>query len=235
MLDSSVVNAASLYLDAYNSLGVKAVDIAIQYPILVNEFPKSADYLNFYKQVIKEIRDRNLKIIIGCQSTFCDTVFGDLDVDEFYIGLTTERYKSEKKQMLETIINELHPDYLTVETEPSTQATNLGLDFSPQSVTEYIQYFLNGLDKKGVLIGGGAGTWDSLDYINLISQQSGIDYIDFHIYPIVKDFVIDKVFKIDSLAAFYNKKLVLGECWLHKANADDFAVLDPPEIFVRDI
>lgn len=235
LLDTNVINAVKLYLDAYDSLGVSAVDIAIQYPILVNDFPNSDGYLEFYKKTVSEIRARNFKLIIGCQSTFRDTVFGDLPVDDFYDGLTTERYKAEKKQMIETIINELEPDYLTIETEPATQAMNLDLDFSPESVIEYIEYFLNGLDKKGVLIGGGAGTWEEIEYIDMIAQQPGIDYIDFHIYPIIKDFIVDKVFTIDSIATAYNKKLVLGESWLHKANAADLADLDPPEIFVRDI
>ncbi len=235
LLVLQVLKAVGLYLDAYDSLGLSAVDISIQYPILVESFPRYNEYLNFYKQVIDSIRNKNFKLIIGCQSTFRDSVFGGLPVDEFYEGLDKERYKSEKKQMIETIINELQPDYLTVETEPATQERNLGLDFSPQSVIEYIQYFLDGLDKKGVLIGGGSGTWDEIDYIDLISQQPGIDYIDFHIYPIIADSFIDKVFKIDSLATYYNKKLVLGECWLHKANADDLATLEPNEIFVRDI
>ncbi len=235
LLEPQVLDAIKLHLEALDSLGVSAVDIAIQYPILVESFPKSAEYLNFYKQVVQEVRNQGFKLIIGCQSTFRDSIFGKLQVDEFLQDLTTQRYRTEKKQMIRTIINELRPDYLTIETEPSTQEMNLGLDFSPDSVVSYIHHFMDGTDKNGVLIGGGAGTWDGIDHIDVIAQIPEIDYIDFHIYPVIKNYVIDNVFKIDSIAAQYNKKLVLGECWLHKANETDLAVLEPHQLFVRDI
>jgi len=94
LLEPQVIEGIKIYLDALDSLGVSAIDLAIQYPILVESFPKSGNYLNFYKQVVQEIRKRGFKLIIGCQSTFRDTVFGQLDVDAFYTDLTTERYKS---------------------------------------------------------------------------------------------------------------------------------------------
>jgi hypothetical protein len=235
LLEPQVIEGIKIYLDALDSLGVGAVDLAVQYPILVESFPKSEDYLEFYKKVVQEIRNRGFQLIIGSQSTFRDTLFGHLDVDSFYIDLTVDRYRTEKKQMIETIITELQPDYFTIETEPSTMEMNLGLDFSPLSVIEYIEYFLDGLDKQAVLIGGGSGTWDDITYINLIAQQSGIDYIDYHIYPINRNCFIDKVFTIDSIAAQYNKKLVVGECWLHKVDDSELGVLPPHVLFARDI
>jgi len=235
LLKPNVIEAVKLWLDALDSLGVRAVDIAIQYPILVDSFPKSAEYLDFYKKVVQEIRNREFKLIIGCQSTFRDSVFGGLDVESFYVGLNKERFKAEKKQMIETIISRLRPDYLTIETEPKTQGINLGLDYSVASVIEYVEYFLDGLDKKGVLIGGGSGTWDEIGYINAMAQQPEIDYIDFHIYPINLNYFVDQVFEIDSIASHYNKKLVLGECWLHKVTQSELGTMEPNERFARDI
>ena len=235
LLEPQVIEGIKIFLDALDSLSVSAIDLAIQYPILVESFPKSENYLNFYKQVVQEIRSRGFKLIIGCQSTFRDTVFGQLDVDAFYMDLTTERYKSEKKQMIETIITQLQPDYLTIETEPTTQKMNLGLDFSVSGVIEYIEYFLDGLNKNGVFIGAGSATWDEIGYIDAIAQQPEIDYIDFHIYPINHDYFVDKVFAVDSLARFYDKKLVIGECWLYKTTDAELGVVPPHVIFARDV
>jgi len=235
LLEPQILDNIEYYLDAFEALGVRAVDIAIQYPVLVTSFPKSEDYLNFYKAVVQKVRDHGFRLIIGCQSTFRDSIFGKLDVETFYEGLDKERFKTEKKQMIETIINELKPDYLTIETEPSTQGMNLGLDYTVNDVVEYVQYFLNGLDKKGTLIGGGSGTWDEIGYIDEIAQFEEIDYIDYHIYPVIQDFFVDKVFKIDSIATRYQKKLVIGECWLHKADETDLQELPPHVRFVRDI
>ncbi|MBN2103065.1 T9SS type A sorting domain-containing protein [bacterium] len=235
LLEPKVLDNIEYYLDAFEALGVRAVDIAIQYPVLVTSFPKSQDYLNFYKAVVQKVRDHEFRLIIGCQSTFRDSIFGKLDVEAFYEGLDKARFKAEKKQMIETIINELKPDYLTIETEPSTQGMNLGLNYTVNDVVEYVQYFLNGLDKKGTLIGGGAGTWDEIDYIDAIAQLPEIDYIDYHIYPVIQDFFVDRVFKIDSIATRYQKKLVIGECWLHKADETDLQTLPAHVLFARDI
>ena len=144
LLEPQVIDGIKIYLEALDSLGVGAIDLAIQYPILVESFPNSDQYLEFYKQVVQEVRNRGFKLIIGTQSTFRDTLFGHLDVDSFYVDLTVERYKTEKKQMIETVITELQPNYFTIETEPSTMEMNLGLDFSPMfgiillMVTRYI-------------------------------------------------------------------------------------------------
>ncbi len=222
-------------LNAIDSLGVECIDLTIQYPILVNSFPRSDEYLEYYKQVVQEIRNRGKKLLIGCQSTFRDSVFGQLDVSEFYIGLTTERYKTEKAQMLQTIIDSLQPNYITLEMEPSTQEMNLGLDFSVDSVMDYIDYFMNHVEFNDALVGSGSGTWDSMDFIDTIARRADIDYIDYHIYPVNLDFFVDKVFKIDSLAKLYDKKLIIGECWLHKVTDDEFSELSYLDVFSRDV
>lgn len=225
------------HLDALDSMGITTIDLAIQYPTLVDSFPRSAEYLEYYKLVFEEIREREMDIIVGCQATIRDTVYGNMPVDSFYIGLTPERYMAEKLQMLQTIIDHLYPDYLTIEMEPQTQADNLPLDFSLESVMNYVSYFLSGLDKNGVLIGAGSGSWDDLAFIDSIAKLTDIDYIDFHIYPINQDFFVDKVFKIDSIADHYNKILVIGESWLFKATDEDLmdTTLAPPDIFYRDV
>ncbi len=91
--DLYVVNK---HLDALDSIGINTIDLAIQYPTLVDSFPRSDEYLEYYKQVVNEIRNRGLKIIIGCQATVRDSVYGHMPVDSFYIGLNSIRYKEEK-------------------------------------------------------------------------------------------------------------------------------------------
>ncbi|MCK4663763.1 MAG: T9SS type A sorting domain-containing protein [Bacteroidales bacterium] len=225
------------HLDAIDSIGINTIDLAIQYPTLVNSFPQSDEYLEYYKLVIQEIRNRGMNIIIGCQATVRDSVYGHMPVDSFYTGLNSIRYKNEKLQMLQTIIDTLQPDYLTIEMEPQTQADNLPLDFSIDSVMNYIDYFMNELNKNGVFIGAGSGTWDDLVFIDSIARLPEIDYIDYHIYPINQNCFIDKVFKIDSIANIYNKKLVIGESWLYKATDTELidTTLSPADIFYRDV
>ena len=57
--------------------------------------------------------------------------------------LKTSRYKTEKRQMIETIIQELQPDYLTIEDEPETMEAATGLVYTPDSLVSYLAYFLD--------------------------------------------------------------------------------------------
>ena len=238
LLGDSVLHRVWLTLNTLDSLGIKAIDLTVNYPILVDSFPRSNEYLEFYKTVAGMIKNRGYKLIIGVQSAFRDEVFGKLPVDTFYIGMTSQRYKEEKAQMLQTVVDSLKPDYITLEMEPSTQEMNfadVGLIFSIDSVMNYLDYFLTNVNFNNTKIGAGSGTWDGLEFIENISLIPEIDYIDFHIYPIVDDFFIENVFIIDSIAKQNNKELVIGESWLYKANGSDFTNYEPYQLFARDV
>src|SRR3990172_7935657 len=146
-----------LNLDRLQQLGVRGVKVAVKYPVLMPSFPRSADYLEFYRRVGQEVRRRNLKLLVQMTDGFRESAFSALPVEPYYAGLTWERYRREKRQMAETIIREMRPDYLTVQNEPGTQAHNTGLPMTVQNVTDLLEYVTRGLDKRGVLVGAGAG------------------------------------------------------------------------------
>ncbi|HET8678784.1 MAG TPA: hypothetical protein VFM39_01600 [bacterium] len=229
--------AVTLNLDRMQPLGIRGVKVAVTYPILVPAFPRSAQYLEFYKRLSQELKRRNLKFLVQMTAGFREPAFSVLPVATYYTGLTLDRYKQEKRLMAETIIREIRPDYLTIENEPGTQQENTGLTFSVQSVTEIIQHILNGLNRSGVLIGAGAGTWDDLAYTESIAR-TGVDYIDMHIYPVNRDFLVDRTFKMAEIARRSNKKVVLGEAWLYKVRDNELtgqAVAAAPALFARDV
>lgn len=62
-----------------------------------------------------------------------------------------------------------------------------------------------------------------------------LDYIDLHIYPIQRDFVIKRVGRIARIAAGHNKKISIGEAWLYKAYQDEFGRIKPTKAFARDV
>ncbi|MBS1914012.1 MAG: T9SS type A sorting domain-containing protein [Bacteroidetes bacterium] len=240
---------------AYAKLGYAAVDITIQYPVLVPSFPNSASYLDFYKRVYALARRRGMKIIEGCEATFVDTTFGEKylarDVQQYYFNpdgnaatndtLTSDRYRREKLQMLQVIADSLRPDYLTVENEPVTQETNMShlVNFSPDSVLSYVRYFTENLRRNGVLIGAGAGSWDNLRYFRDAATTS-VDYLDYHVYPVNLNEVDDAAFVIDSIAQQSGKRIVIGEAWCYKlSNAELLAGTNPvataQKVFARDV
>jgi hypothetical protein len=235
ILEPKVFEALKLHLNAYQQLGITGVSMDIKYPFLVPSFARSAEYLAFFKNVTEEIRKRNFTLLIAVQTAFTDSIFGTDEVD--YTGLTMEQYKQEKLLMVKTIIDEMHPDYLTLETEPATQARNTGLNFSVENVTDIVNFILDSLDQTTTLIGAGAGTWDGLNYITSLSENTAIDYLDVHIYPINNDLVIDRIETIQQTALTNNKKIVIGECWLYKQSDDELTNpdIDYLDIFPRDV
>lgn len=248
---NALLNAVDKTLDAFQMLGMKGVGMAIQYPVLVNGFPNADKYLDFYKKVFQKIHSRGMMTAVGCQATFTDSVFGEArlaaDVNNWYNKglngnlLNSQRYLAEKTQMQQTIIDELAPDYLTIEMEPSTQYVNLKklINYDVNSFLSYINYFINHLNPRNVKLGAGAGTWDNIQYFDKVSSQTNCSFIDMHIYPSNSDYIVDKAFKVDSLAKKYNKELIIGEAWCYKEtdseiNSSTDAVATSGEIYQRD-
>ena len=230
-------------LMAFDTLGLKSVDLTVQYPMLVNAFTNSAYYLDFYMTVAQKIKQKGFKLIIGCQAAFVDETFGEpkmvSDILKHYYNpdgnpatddtLELVRYKQEKLQMMQTIIDSLQPDYLTLEMEPQTQEVNLFnlIDYSVDSTISLINHFTSNLNAGTILLGAGAGTWDHINFFEEIAQTN-IDYIDYHIYPPHFNYIDNIAFKIDSIADANNKKLVIGESWCYKAtNFEMVDITDP--------
>ena len=231
-------SAVFLNLDRLQQLGVRGVKVAVKYPVLIPSFPRSADYLEFYRRVGQELRRRNLQVLVQMTDGFRESAFSALPVESYYAGLTWERYRREKRQMAETIIREIRPDFLTVQNEPGTQAHNTGLPMTVQNVTDLLEYVTRGLDKRGVLVGGGAGTWEDLAYAQSLSRIGAIDYLDMHIYPITRDYVNDRAFRFAEIAQRAGKRVVIGEAWLYKASDQDLRagnVAAAPGLFARDV
>jgi len=137
-------------------------------------------------------------------------------------GLTLEKYRQGKRQTVETILRELHPDYLTVANEPTTEAMLTGINPTPAQFAGTTRYILQGLDHKGTLMGSGTGTWSNMGYINELAAIPELDYIDMHIYPV--DYMQGAV-DAAGIARAGNKRLALAEIGLYKMRPDEMGDL----------
>jgi hypothetical protein len=200
-----------VYLDSLQSMGIKGVKIAIDYPLLVPDFPNYDGYVRFYKRLAQECRARKLTMLVATGNLFLNSAFTDLKYD--LSGLTLDKYRQGKRQMVETVIREMHPEYLSIANEPTTEYMVDGIKQTPYQFAETARYILKGLDRSGVLIGAGTGTWDDMAYIRELAQNTDLDYIDMHIYPI--DYLEQAITAAD-IAKAYNKRLVIAEAWLYK-------------------
>ena len=233
LLTDRVFRATVLTLDRLQSLGVQCVALSIQFPVLVRSQPRASEYLNFYKRVIREIRQRGLAVIVEMGTLFREPEFSKLRID--YSHLTLEIFKVQLREMAQIIVTGLKPDYLTILTEPDTQSQNTGLDFSVSNFSSTIQYVVKGLQPSGVQLGAGAGTWSPMGYFSALVKIGQLDYIDLHIYPIQRNFVINRVDRIARIAAAHDKKISIGEAWLYKVSQRELGRIKPLTAFTRDV
>jgi hypothetical protein len=222
------------YLDSLQLLGVQGVKIAISYPLLAPDFPNSDRYLEYYKNVAQELRKRDMKILVAIGNLLPDPSFTDLTVS--FSNLNFEKYRQTKRQIAERIIKEIHPDYLTIANEPSTEAMATGLKVTVPEFTDTVRYILNGLDRSGVLVGAGTGTWNHLDYVKSLARDTSLDYIDIHIYP--ANF-LEQAITIADIARAHNKRLIIGEAWTYKVYDSELGdlgdIATQAKIFGRDV
>jgi hypothetical protein len=233
LLTDRVLRATVLTLDRLKDIGVKSVSLSIQYPILTRPFPRSAEYRRFYQQVVREIRSREFVLIVEIGTIFHEPEFSKIQAD--YKGLTMVRFKNELLEMAELIMEDLHPDYLTLFTEPDTHSRNTSLNFTVSNFTAVVQHAAKGLTHPKVKIGAGAGTWDDLAYFSALTRIPELDYIDMHIYPIQRDFVVDRVMHIAKSAQNHGKSVTIGEAWLYKVSRRELGRISTVKAFARDV
>jgi len=233
LLNDRVFKSTILTLERLQDLGVHGVAVSIQFPMLTRSFPRFTEYIEFYRRVAREIRKRGFAFIVEIGAFFREPEFTKIKVD--YSKLTIKTFKAQLREMAEIIIEDLHPDYLTIFTEPDTQTRNTGLNFSVSNFTATIHHVVDGMHPKGVRLGAGAGTWDQFDYFTTLAKIPRLDYIDMHIYPIQQDFVLNKVLRIAKIAAKHNKGVSFGEAWLYKVSKHELGKLSPVKAFGRDV
>lgn len=235
LLKPEVFSSCLLYLERFQELGINGVTIAIPHPLLLDRYPKSLDYLNFYKTLIKEIHQRGMIVDVESHIAFSNTPFSKILWD--YSNYTIESLREERIALLQKIIDYLHPDYLNIGTESDTEATLTGINSlrNPQIYVSNISNIISSLDKKDVKLIAGMGNWNSIEQGQLISEIEGIDGIALHIYPVDPQ-SLSNCLLIGEVARSKNKFVVLDECWLYKYQPSDGSSTPiNPDFFKRDV
>ena len=224
--------ANMLWLDIYEKLGLDALSLCISYPILTEDFKRCDEYLDYYVSLMTEMRMRGFQVNVESTTIFPDGEFSNAHVD--YSDLTIARYKREKTDMLQLIIDYLKPDMLTVENEPSTRELNTGLDFNRENYVDIVKHFITSIEPGTTKIGAGIGTWDDVRILEDLAGIEALDYLDIHIYPVNFDCLLPKIKRTTEIAKEYGKDIATAECWLMKYSDDELGVVDPGAVYARD-
>jgi hypothetical protein len=235
LLQPATMVGVNLYLDRFQELGVQGVTVAISFPLLSPDFPRSAEYLRFFQGVAEEVHRRGLKLLVESGPVFPDPEYSRLQVD--FSGFTTETFFQAKREQLLLIAREVRPDYLSISGEPTTEKMLTGLSLSPAEYAAFAQETADAIDRSsGILVGAGAGTWEDPEYIRGFVADTSLDFINMHVYPLKSpyDDYLQRAVETAELARASGKKLVIGESWLYKASP---AEVGKPyqEIFPRDV
>ncbi|RPI98925.1 MAG: hypothetical protein EHM29_00235 [Desulfobacteraceae bacterium] len=232
LLNAQVLQATTLTLDRLKQIGVKSVSLSIQYPILTRSFPETPAYREFYRKVAAEVRQHGLLLVVEMGTMFREPEFSRVPVD--YKGLTRDVFNAGLREMAETVIADIHPDYLTVLSEPDTLARNTGLAFSASQFAATVTSAVRGVDPGSTWLGAGAGTWIALDYFKALADIPELNYLDLHIYPIQHGFASNRVLRATEAAKARGKRVAIGEAWLYKVSNREFGRINPVEAFARD-
>jgi len=212
LLSPQAMQGVINYLNAIQKLGIDGVTIDISYPVLVPTFPNYNQYLNFYESVVQQVRSRGMKIDVESETPLLVGYPGLPLGSVSYANLTYSTYVSEDRAMIQTVITDLHPDYLNIGTETDTLRALLHYPAisTPQGWGTYIDSLLTGLNKGSTKINVGIGSWDPISYLYATLNDSAIDAIDVHVYPVYGNY-LSILTRIGELSEEYNKPIVIDE------------------------
>jgi hypothetical protein len=206
-----------ILLDFLQNMGIKGVVLSIKYPLLEPTFPRSTEYLSFYRQIVTEIRRHNMKVLVETGAVFAGTAFSSIQVD--WSKYTSASFLKGMEDQLVLTAHEIKPDYLTLTEEPGTQEMLTKLHFTLNDWTNFIETTLRRLDRSGgILVGAGMGSWDDPAYVTAFLGIDGLDYLDMHIYPPGNNGVfLERALNTALQVKAAGKRFTVGESWLYKA------------------
>jgi len=233
LLEPKALEGVRAYLDALKAVGVRGVVFAASYPILRPDFPRSGEYLAFFKAVTVEARRREMVVEIESAVAFTNSPFSPLTWD--YSRMSVDQLARDRRETIAMLIRETSPDYLDVGAEPDTEARITGLKAltQPEVYAGMLRTMLSGLDRGRTKLGAGLGTWASPRFVELEASLP-LDFIALHIY-LVTGPAMRNASEACRIARDHGKELVIDEAWLYKESPGESGSLAADtKIFARD-
>lgn len=231
-------------LDSLKALGVQAVSVTISYPILHPDFHVDPrvfqQYVDFYVRVASDVRARGLRLIVKSPMVFATSGYLAPRVQQLYSSQSLEEYMQGRTETAVSIALAVKPDYLSVISEPDTEAAQSGKAAlgTVEGASRMLDAMLAGLQAAGVqnvAVGAGVGSWmpEYLEFVEAFASR-GTDFIDVHVYPVNYDF-LSRLLEMADLASSYGKPMGVTEAWLAKAGDSELKGGDASLLFWRDL
>lgn len=236
LLRPGAMESVRLYLDRLQALGVGGVSVQISDPLLWPSYPRAAEYLAYYRAVAAEVRGRGLVLMVETGPVFAGTAFSPVQIPQDFWG-TAEAYLAGRRQQLALIAREVRPDYLSLGHEPDTEGMLTGLALELDAYMAFLRATVAAIgDAPGVKVGAGTGSWHNPAWVQRMTAEPRLDFINIHLYPLssgTADFFQRAVAWADAAKAA-GKEVVVGETWLYKLTEEEVRQNDFSEAFRRD-
>jgi hypothetical protein len=215
-----------LVLDQLQRMGIRGVTIAVAYPILMPDFPRSGEYLQFYKALAAEVKRRGMVLNVESGLMFGQGGFTSLPVAQYYAGVRAHanpysQYIAGRAYVNALIAGEINPDYLNFGAEPDVEAILIGLPLMADpavsiSSADYIAKQIQAANPS-VLKGPGISAWlsNAMTFVEGYLAIPEVDLLDIHIYPVNFD-SFPRTLQLADYALSRGKKLTMSEIWLYK-------------------
>lgn len=229
-------------LDSDQAMGVGAVVLEAGFPLFDQTFYSYAgssyapqQFISFYQSVIAAIHAHGMKVVIEANPLETVQVGGTnnpLNPTAFYQSLTWQQYVAQRGSDDVTIAQQIKPDYLILQSEPTTDALQVrnhiiaGQINDPSADTQMIGQIVTELNNANISglhtsidIGSGLGLWQTSNwqqYLSGLTAISGLDKIDMHMYFFGPSDPSDEVataIRVASAAHAAGKGVSMSEFW----------------------
>jgi fibronectin type 3 domain-containing protein len=231
-------------LEELQALGAQGIKVQVSFPILYQPFYGSNTSLYqsmaaFYQQLATDVHARGLKLIVESTAENQFPGANAADFTSYYQTLSWNGYMTGRAQNAATTAQLMQPDYLSVLTEPDSEAaytgqTNVDTVAGSTQLLQTILSALQGAGITGVSVGAGAGTWlaSLSQYIQSFAATS-IQYIDIHVYLLNDNYLMDAL-TVASLAQSAGKQIAISGLWDFKLADSEVGTLTLTQTAGRD-
>lgn len=236
-------------LDRLQALGVKAVKVAIPFPLLAPAYfqfqgqpDDSQGYVDFFKRVVQDARARGIKVIVGNGPIFpgAYSAGSGIDAVKYFASLGDEAYVEARAQQARRIAREIAPAYIDLGCEPDVEfrLTKKAVYRTPTGFASTIRRTVDGIGATSVTLTAGVGTWLGRggEFVEELCKIPALPVIDLHIYPVNGNY-LGQALALANQARAHGKKVAVSEAWLNKIRDAELGTLDAasdPTAFARD-
>ena len=225
ILQTNVLATTTTMIRDMKAMGETGVTVQVSFPLLLQSWPDSSEYQSFYEQVAQVIHQEGMTLTVEENPLFPN--ISSQSVSGFYAGLTLQSFAADYQQQAQTIIDDMQPTYLSFLNEPDTYTANLhnrAIRLTDAATgVQFVNLVLSGLQRHGTQMCAGSGTWQDGSYDQALLDQTSIDCIDMHMYPVAQSDVTNMRSQVAEADAAH-KPVVMSECWLYKQSTDGHVV-----------